>query len=212
MTAVTPYPLQWPAQRPRTPAAKRKEARFTKGERQYSSSGSGSSWVRQRQITVADALHRLQSELDRIGARLPVVSSNLETRLDGLPRSGQRKPDDPSVAIYFQLKGDPVCLPCDTYTTVEGNIAAVAAHIEATRAIERYGVATVAEMFKGFAPLPPPKRWWDILQCREDADFATIQSQYRRLVKDRHPDRPGGSHDAMAELNNAFEEAKRARG
>jgi hypothetical protein len=209
MTTVAPYPLQWPASRPRTPDARRKSPKFTKGERHHSATGS---WVRQREITVADALKRLQDELDRIGARLPVVSTNLETRLDGLPRSGQRAPNDPGVAVYFQLKGQPVCLPCDTYKTVAANIAAVAAHIEATRAIERHGVATVAEMFQGFALIEAPgkKSWWDILQCRRDATREIIEAQFRRLARDRHPD-AGGSHEMMAELNAARDAAIKER-
>ncbi|TGR16226.1 J domain-containing protein, partial [Mesorhizobium sp. M8A.F.Ca.ET.202.01.1.1] len=31
--------------------------------------------------------------------------------------------------------------------------------------------------------------------------------RYRRLAAQRHPDLPGGSHDAMAELNQAKEQA-----
>jgi DnaJ-class molecular chaperone len=34
-----------------------------------------------------------------------------------------------------------------------------------------------------------------------------IDAAYRRLSKERHPDRPGGSHDAMAELNAARDAA-----
>jgi hypothetical protein len=34
-----------------------------------------------------------------------------------------------------------------------------------------------------------------------------IEANFKRLSRDRHPDRPGGSTDAMAELNNARETA-----
>jgi len=198
------FPLHWPAGRPRKPAGLRKNGKFsTAGRSGY-----------QQALTVAEALRRLQDELDRIGARQPTISSNIETRLDGLPRSGQPDPRDPGVALYFHLQGKPHCMPCDTYTQVAQNIAAIAAHIEATRAIERHGVSSVAEMFTGFAALPPPgaKRPW-----REVMDFLpnddpqitrdVIESRYRRLAAQRHPDRPGGSHDAMAELNQAKQQA-----
>lgn len=201
------YPLHWPAGRPRTAVSSRQYGRFNKKQH-------NGRWNEAKSLTVADALARLQDELDRIGARYPVVSSNLETRLDGLPRSGQREPDDPGVALYFDLKGEPHCLPCDTYTRVADNIAAIAKHIEATRAIERYGVASIREMFAGFAALPAPGQaesalWWKVLRVEQTATEAEIQAAYRKRAAEVHPDRPGGSAAAMAEVNAARDEALR---
>ncbi|TGP22514.1 J domain-containing protein [Mesorhizobium sp. M1D.F.Ca.ET.184.01.1.1] len=198
------FPLHWPSGRPRKLPGLRKNGKFsTAGRNGF-----------QQHLTVAEALARLQSELDRIGARNRIISSNLETRLDGLPRSGQPDPSDPGVALYFHLQGKPHCMPCDTYTKTAQNIAAIAAHIEATRAIERHGVSSVAEMFTGFAALPPPgakRPWRDVMdfQPLDDPQITrdVIESRYRRLAAQRHPDLPGGSHDAMAELNQAKEQA-----
>ena len=108
---------------------------------------------------MTDARERLADELDRLGARYVVLSTNMELRLDGQPRAGQSEPADPGVCVYFQLKDRPTVLPCDRYTTVAGNMAAIAAHIEATRAIERHGVGTLEQMFTGFQALrgPGPK-------------------------------------------------------
>jgi hypothetical protein len=163
-------------------------------------------------------MKRLRQELMTIGAdwATTVVSTNLETRLDGLPRSGQRVPDDPGVCVYFNLGGKARAMPCDTYDTVEGNLAAIAAHIEATRAIERHGVATVAEMFEGFTALPPPatsprlKPWWEVLRVRADATRLMIDYAYKELAKSCHPDVAGGSTEAMAELNRARDDAMKA--
>lgn len=100
---------------------------------------------------------------------------------------------------------------CDTFHRLADNIAAIAAHIEATRAIERYGVATVEDMFRGFAALPSrtSKNWRVVLGLpmeravsRED-----VEAAYRRRAKDCHPDAEGGSHEAMAALNAARAEA-----
>lgn len=194
---VTPYPLQWPANRPRTPVASRRNGKFMR---------------RGKWLTIADALSRLQHELDRLGAELPVVSTNVKVRLDGLPRSDQGHPEDPGIAIYFQLDGDPICMPCDTYTWVADNIAAVAAHIEATRAIERYGVVSLKEMFSGFAAIsaqPGQRAWWAVLGIKAEATPSQINEAYRRLARERHPDQ-GGSDDAMAELNMARDQALRS--
>lgn len=193
------YPLHWPAGRPRRTPHQRRRGTFSAGG------------VR---VSVADALRRLQNELDRLGARLPIVSSNVELRLDGLPRSGQREPEDPGVCVYFQLGGKPHAMPCDTYDRVADNIAAVAEHIKATRAIDRYGVATVAEMFAGFQALPAPgarRPWREVMGFPPEATVTLdmVEARYRRLATTRHPD-AGGSAEAMAELNAAREQAREA--
>lgn len=202
MTAA--FPLQWPVARPRKSAGARRIGKFNK------KSSNGRS-LETKAITVADALGRLQEELDRIGARYPVVSTNIETRLDGLPRSGQSEPADPGVALYFDLAGKPHCMPCDTYDKVAQNIAAIAAHIEATRAIERHGVSSVAEMFAGFTALPGPdtkRPWRQVLMLVNEPHPTREQVERNFKLKARrcHPDH-GGSNAAMAELNAARDQA-----
>lgn len=189
------YPLQWPLGRPRKAPSARKASTFGKvGPRDYKVA-----------LTLADARGRLQAELDSLRAKSVVLSTNVELRLDGLPRSGQPEPADPGAAVYFDLGGKPHVLACDTYQRIADNIAALAAHIEATRKIERHGVATAAEMFAGFQALPAPGStpWWQVLQVDPTATRAQIEAAFRRLAQDRHPDRPGGSHDMMADLNRA---------
>lgn len=203
---TTAYPLAWPSQRPRTPASGRRDGSFGKVD-------ASKSYRTYKSLSIADAVRRLQDELDRLGARLPVLSSNVETRLDGLPRSDRPDPADPGVAVYFELRGKPHCLPCDTFNRVADNIAAIAAHIEKTRAIERYGVASVADMFTGFQALPAPGTipWWSVLQVRQTATKTEIEAAFRKLATERHPDR-GGSDAMMADLNTARDAALRERG
>lgn len=202
--SVSAYPLQWPASRPRKSAGARRDGRFNIKR-------SNGRWIETKALSVADALGRLQDELDRIGARYPVVSTNLETRLDGMPRSGQSEPSDPGVALYFDLAGKPHCMPCDTYTKVAQNIAAIAAHIEATRAIERHGVSSVAEMFAGFTALPAPgsmRPWREVLGFHEIQmpSKSAVDSAWRDKAKKAHPD-AGGSDAEMAEVNQARADA-----
>ncbi len=196
--SVSAYPLTWPTGRPRTSIGGRKLGKFQRH---------GSP------LSVHQALERLQGELDRIGARSPIISTNIETRLDGRPRSDRSAPTDPAVALYFDLKGKPHCMPCDTYTQVAQNIAALAAHIEATRAIERHGVATVAEMFTGFTALPAPgaahsQQWWVVLGLPQTASEDDIQSTYRRKAMELHA--AAASDKEKAELNVARDQALKA--
>src|SRR5687767_8447881 len=130
--AVNRFPLEWPLGWKRTPAHLRRNVPFkTKSPGDYA-----------RTIGHEGALRRLDAELDRLGATAITLSTNLELRLDGRPRGDQR-PADPGVAIYFRFKKRPTVFACDTFNTVAGNIAAIAAHIEALRRIDRYGVGSL---------------------------------------------------------------------
>jgi hypothetical protein len=212
MSAPTRYPLAWPNGRPRT----RQRRRGT-----FSVSTGGKA----RQVTITAAADRLEAEIEKLGGVYPLLSSNLETRIDGRPRADRATPADPGVCVYFQLKGAPYVLACDTFDEVAQNIAALAAHIEATRRIERYGVASAAETLQAFAALPPPgpppaRPWWEVLGLAPNiGDLlhtpelrrTVIQTVWKDLALNAHPDR-GGSDAIMAELNAARAEALKALG
>jgi hypothetical protein len=97
---------------------------------------------------------------------------------------------------------------------VEDNLAAIAAHIAAIRAVDRYGVGTMEQAFAGYAALPPAREaarpWWEILWIGDDASVEEIQDAWRRLAKEHHPD-AGGNPEFMAEINAARDAAMRAR-
>lgn len=202
---ITAYPLCWPTGYGRRPEGERKYGHF--GHRQQDP---GRSYTTKKDVTIAGARKRLQEELDRLGAREVVLSSNVELRLDGQPRSDRRAPEDPAVALYFRLHGKPVAMPCDTYTDVAQNIAALAAHIEATRQIARHGVASIEAMFTGFMAIrgPGPKPWREVLGFPTGAtpDAAAIKAKRTALARQHHPD-AGGSAEMMAEINAAADRA-----
>lgn len=195
------YPLSWPAGRPRTVPHHRKPGSFK---------------VSGARITVTGAYKRIQYELDRVGGSNPLISTNMELRVDGLPRQDRAPPSDPGVCLYFDLGGKPHALACDGYQSVPQNLAAIAAHLEATRAISRHGVATAAEMFTAFVALPQPKRWWETLGLAvEPGRIITadeVRAAWRRLAEANHPDKPGGSDAAMARINAARDEGLREIG
>ncbi|HYG06495.1 MAG TPA: J domain-containing protein [Stenotrophomonas sp.] len=214
-------PLSWPVGWKRTPPAERTTARFAKKERQYRTSQHGngttstSSWLTSRQVTIADGVARVRAELERMGIHDDdlVISTNLELRLDGLPRSGQREPADPGVAVYWTDRyfrnEPPRCMAIDSYDRVADNLAAVAATLEAMRAIERHGGAAILERaFSGFAALPSPaaENWRDVL------DPADPEGSYRRLRSQHHPDRDGGSPAAFQRVQRAWDAYQQERG
>lgn len=190
MNQVPAYPLQWPASWPR--AHYRRRAHFGTTGR--------NGW--KQALTVADARARLSEQLDALGARYATLSTNVELRLDGSPRSGQPEPKDPGVALYFQMQGKDTVLACDKWDRVADNIAAIAKHIEALRGIDRWGVGTAAQAFAGYQALPEPEQWFQVLGVQPNATKAEITAAYREKARGAHPD-TGGSDAAMARLNAA---------
>lgn len=209
--SVQAYPLAWPDGWPRSRG--RKSGNFGKRETTYSGDHS---WKRKVDVTMADAMKRVKYELERLGINVTddsIVSTNLKLNLSGLPRGDQGEPSDPGVAVCFQKKSGPMrVIAIDAYTRVRDNLAAIAATLEAMRAIERHGGAQILERaFTGFAALTAPgKSWWDVLQVKPDATRDVIEMNFRRLARDRHPDN-GGSHEDMSALNEARAAALKAR-
>jgi len=196
--SLTNYPLVWPEGWARIESWRRKNGHFKRDR---------------RGVSVMDGIGRILAQLNsmRINRDDVLISSNVPTRLDGLPRSDQREPSDSGVAVYWRKSQDaPMqCMAIDIYRSVADNLAAVAATLEAMRAIERHGGSQIQERsFRGFAALPAKtdRDWWDVLQVRRDASIEVIQSSFRALSYDRHPDR-GGSNEEMSELNRARTEA-----
>lgn len=186
------FPLKWVDGRPRTPAPKPALWRHDG-----------------RLVTITVAKRRL---IDQVSAMTKpgrswrvtnmILSTNIELRRDGGARLDRRDPTDTGVAFYFDLDGKPHALACDRWDRVPDNVAAIAAHIEALRGQERWGVADIAQAFAGHVALPAPEQWWQMLGVPQTATAAEINAAYRAKAQTAHPDR-GGSDAAMARLNAA---------
>lgn len=205
----TRFPLQWPLGWKRTTAGYRQAAKFSKSKEYGSRS--------KTDLSVADGVQRVLSELERIGVGEAdvVISTNMELRLDGLPRSDRSAPGDPGVAVYWRTKKkEDRVMAIDQYTRVADNLAAIAATLEAMRAIERHGGAAILDRaFTGFTALPAPivagmkRPWREVLEYgNSPATEEAINRHFRILASTAHPDK-GGSARAMAELNAARDEA-----
>jgi len=214
--AITAYPLQWPAGWRRTEEGLREHARFGKASRNEGY-GDSKRWVPGRDLTIFEGIGRVLAELKKMGLGRDdvVISTNLRLRLDGLPRSDQREPQDSGAAVYWEdsAQGRKV-MAIDLYDRVADNLAAVAATLEAMRSIKRHGGAAILERaFTGFIALPPPiasgmkRDWWAVLDCSPNSGREIIEHAYRRLASRYHPDKEGGDQAKMAELNAARAEA-----
>ena len=205
---MTNYPLSWPSGWRRTSI--RKQARFGKRSAQLSTS-----YRHHVVLSVEDATTRVLRELFAFGVEDgdAIISTNLPVRLDGLPRSNQKEPGDPGVAVYWKRHGDTShkVMAIDLYDRVADNLAAIAATLEAMRSIERHGGAVILDRaFLGFQALPAPNTWRSVFGYHEEdqVSIGRLRSDYRGLCKNHHPD-CGGSESKMQEVNWAMAEAEK---
>jgi len=179
------FPLQWPAHRPRI--TRRERSRFS--------------------VSFAKARDELFRELRLMGARWPVLSTNVALRRDGLPYANQPEPSDPGVAIYFEWKKRQMAFSCDRWDRVRDNVQAIRHTIAALRGLDRWGTGDMVEAaFTGFEALPPPG-WRGDLGLDQDATLADAERSYRLRARSAHPD-AGGSAEDMSRLNVAIARAR----
>lgn len=211
MIEPTRSPLSWPIWFPRTAPIDRAYGRFgSKGHQGYGKDSLSIAQARDRVIRQLDMFNRI-GHIPRCNLKNLVISSDLELRGDGLPRSGQRKPTDPGVAVYFTLDGKQRVIPCDAYKTIEDNLAAVAATIDALRTIERHGSQMFEAAFTGFGALPSPdhileRNWRDVLDYYGD-DIHVAEGAYKIARKIAHPDH-GGTAEKFNDVQNAWKQAQ----
>jgi hypothetical protein len=198
--SVKAYPLTWPVGRPRSKT--RQPAAFREG-----------SGVHQRLVSIDGGLQRVLRALRLFGARGIIISTNIKPTLSGRPARETPDGNDPGAAVYFRLNDQPHTIACDRWTRVADNLAAIAAHLEATRGQLRWGCAEVAQVFAGFRELPAMgerKPWWTVLGFPKPPTSAELLERKRdELARLHHPDR-GGSVGQMAEINAAYDEGRAA--
>ena len=212
--AIEAYPLCWPEGWKRTPGLQRKRAAFGKTETQFSAGGG--SWRKTKSLSVADGISRVLEELRRLHIVRDdvIISTNIPTRIDGTPRGDRGEPADGGVAVYWRASQNAPtrCMAVDRYDRVADNLAAIAATLEAMRAIERHGGAEILNRaFTGFAALPQHagRPWREVLGFKpgERPTLPDVERFYRKLARQCHPD-AGGSQAAMQELNAARDQGR----
>lgn len=197
------YPDQWPTGRPKERGLKTAQ------------------WKRDgRKLNFDQAVRRLTEQVSLVTRpgnnwrmRELTLGTNFELRVDGRPRRDRGYPADTAVTFFFELDGDPHVLACDRWDRIEDNIAAIAAHIEALRGQERWGVADMKQAFAGHVALPSPaqsapEQWWQVLGVRPDAPADEVDRAWREKMRLAHPDQ-GGTEAAAQRLNWARAEARK---
>ncbi|HLI67204.1 MAG TPA: hypothetical protein VKU90_12645 [Caulobacteraceae bacterium] len=141
--------------------------------------------------------------LERLGARDIVISSDLA--LDAASAAHRVEPADPGAAVDFDLDGRHFALASDGFTTVFDNLIALGRHVESAAAMEQHGVATLSEILRAFVVAPLRGDWRDVLGDLSTSD--EVGAIFRKLSATCHPDTSTGSHERMARLTRARDEA-----
>lgn len=184
---TTAYPLAWPQSFRRTTS--RKTSQF--------------------KATLNGAMDNVENSLKRLsnasGQKVTDIVFSTNYSLS------ERNPKDPGCAVYFNWNGISTCIAVDIYSKLEGNIQAIHHCIEAELTKLRHGgVQLVEAAFRGYAMLPPPSAdWRKILKAGANPDIEDVEASYKQLSKKFHPDSQTGSHEKMAELNDAIKQARR---
>lgn len=107
--------------------------------------------------TLGDTLRTLDREVYHLAdtraqqdsAELLVAIPAGAFRLDGRPYANARA-EHPGVIFSMQSRHGQLSYPCDTFTTWQDNLRAIALALEALRKVDRYGVTKRGEQYRGF--------------------------------------------------------------
>jgi hypothetical protein len=104
------------------------------------------------QLLDREIYHLVDSRTQQESAELLIAIPADQFRIDGRPRA-QAKAEHPGVIFSLDSRYGHVSYPCDTFTTWQDNLRAVALALEALRKVDRYGVTKRGEQYRGFLAL-----------------------------------------------------------
>lgn len=159
--------------------------------------------------TLSSTMNTLRRELRELGAKdvlLQIAVPREKFRLDGYPRE-TAVPEHPGLILTMDSRVGPLSYPCDTFTTWQDNLRAIALALEALRKVDRYGVTKRGEQYRGFLAIESTampagfSTWQDAWKFLEDASglesdvFEPPESRAPRIVRwakrHAHPDTGG---------------------
>lgn len=148
-----------------------------------------------------DTIRLLDRETDYLGAPLVVIQIDVtreQIRLDGLPRASAR-PFSSGVRVSFASDYGPLMYATDRYLDWRDNLRAIALSLNALRAFDRYGVNERGQQYTGWLAIGAGPNM-------DEAAARKLLESYggeKLALKATHPDMPGGSEAAFANVQLA---------
>ena len=132
-------------------------------------------------------------------------------RLDGKPRA-HAVAEHPGVIFSIDSRHGHLSYPCDTFTTWQDNLRAIALALEALRKVDRYGVTKRGEQYRGFLAIEATTTPAGFDSATHARDWLTaswpadsLRASLRRAQREAHPDAGG---DAAAFQRVSLAEAR----
>lgn len=174
----------------------------------------------------------LERELEHLRAKCCIVEVDTtpeHIRLDGRIRS-DAKLRSQAIILRIETPGGWLTMPCDTFDRWTDNLRAIVLTLTNLRAIDRYGVTTSGEQYRGFNALPPPGQTsaastsgefhtpedaarfllrasgrgvYDQLDIRRVVERETLDATYREAARRAHPDITRDNGELMVRINLA---------
>lgn len=174
----------------------------------------------------AQTLDLLDKELFHLDARNVVLEIDVrerDIRADGQLRADARTPSSPGVRIAFESRHGPLIYATDRYgwnyndqPVAEGwkqNLRAIALGMEALRRVERYGIASRGEQYRGYRQLESgevkltTEQAMEVLREHAGRPFAShahpVADLWRAAKANTHPDRNGGMRGPWDDVERA---------
>lgn len=183
------YPLQWLPQQPRI----KRPARARFGKHSLSSAG-----------------YIIENELRLLGAKNCIISTNLQTKINGGFYANQ-KVEDAGIVIYFDLNGSGKAMACDRWDRPEDNLWALNLSISAIRGLERWGGSEFLDgLFTGFKALPSPEDATIMTQqyFSDVTNYEYLQLKFKKLARELHPDSENGNADKFQDMMKQYKQMK----
>lgn len=96
--------------------------------------------------------HLVDTRAQQESAELLIALPAGAFRRDGRPYVNAR-PEHPGVIFSLDSRHGSLSYPCDTFTTWQDNLRAIALALESLRRVDRYGVTRHGEQYRGFLEL-----------------------------------------------------------
>lgn len=133
------------------------------------------------------------------GELLIAIPAGDAWRLDGRPRASAIA-EHPGVIFSIESKFGPLSYPCDTFTTWQDNLRAIALALEALRKVDRYGVTKRGEQYRGFLAVEATAAPAGFESAAHARDWLTgswpadsLRASLRRAQREAHPDHGGSA-------------------
>lgn len=104
------------------------------------------------QVLTREIYHLVDTLEQQRSAELLIAIPASKFRLDGRPYA-DAKAGHPGVIFSIDSRHGHLSYPCDTFTTWQDNLRAIALALEALRKVDRYGVTKRGEQYRGFLEL-----------------------------------------------------------